>query len=314
MFSFLLGLLVLIGQTPATAQNEAPRSSAAGGWGYVGVYLGDMTADRARELGLSELTGAIVGKVEEGSPAARAGIKESDCILTFNGQIIRNRLQFFQMLMAATPGARVTLGINRWGTPLQVEVELGRRRPQLMEERQRLFSEAEALLVSAEERKREAEEFQARGDEKGATKLREEERAFRKLSEERRAYVEKELREGRIAEPAGLQALNLNLTLGAKRYNLGMTVLPLTPQLESFFNLSGGGVLVSEVRAGGAAEQAGIKAGDCLVSVNHQRVASPVEFNRLVDQALAGASPSDTVELVFSIVRDRNPQTARIRL
>jgi hypothetical protein len=37
--------------------------------GYVGAYLGDLNAERARDLGLKEIRGAVVGRVEESSPA-----------------------------------------------------------------------------------------------------------------------------------------------------------------------------------------------------------------------------------------------------
>src|SRR5262245_48594455 len=42
------------------------------GMAYLGVYLGDINEDRAKQLNLAEVRGVVVGKVEAGSPAAVA--------------------------------------------------------------------------------------------------------------------------------------------------------------------------------------------------------------------------------------------------
>jgi serine protease Do len=81
----------------------------------------------------------------------------------------------------------------------------------------------------------------------------------------------------------------------------------LTEQLAKFFNVARGGVLITEVRAGEPGERAGLKAGDCIVSIGGEAVTSAADLNRLVNQK----SPGD-LELV--IVRDRNEQTVRIKL
>src|SRR2546421_1300989 len=51
---------------------------------YLGVFLEEVTPDRMKELGLSEERGAIIMKVVEGSPAAKAGLKENDVVVSFN--------------------------------------------------------------------------------------------------------------------------------------------------------------------------------------------------------------------------------------
>src|SRR5262249_3045832 len=53
-----------------TPGNEITSVQVSSG-GYLGVYLGDVVnAERAKELGLKETRGAVVGRVEDGSPAA----------------------------------------------------------------------------------------------------------------------------------------------------------------------------------------------------------------------------------------------------
>ena len=53
---------------------------------YLGVFLDEVTPERVKELGLSEERGAIVMKVVEGGPADKAGLKENDVVVSFNGR------------------------------------------------------------------------------------------------------------------------------------------------------------------------------------------------------------------------------------
>jgi len=291
-------------QNPNPSGNIPARKSAGG---FLGVYLGDINEERAKELKLAEVRGAVVGNVEEGSPAAAAGLRENDVIVTFNDQRVYNPGQLYRFLTESTPGSKVVLGVSRNGALQNVGVTLGPRRAAQMDERDRLYAEADAMLASAEESAKRAEEAKQRGDEKEAARLLEESTAFRKNSEENRAAVDRELREGKIQlTPA--RRLNYNVT--AARYQLGVRVAALTEQLAKFFN-SGGGVLVNEVVAGEAAEKAGIKAGDCITAINGERVNAPSDLNRLVDRT--GKEEKEVGEITLTIVRDRAEQSLKVR-
>jgi len=317
----MLFVIAVIVPINALAQTGAPVSSQAtqnsnvqsvvsarkSGGGALGVYLGDINEERAKELRLVEARGALVGNVEDGSAAAAAGLRENDVILFFNGQPVYNPAQLHKMLAESAPASKVTLGISRGGVTQNVAVTLGQRRAAQLDEQQRLFGEANAYADSADERARQAEEAKQRGDEKEAARLLEESKAFRKASEENRAAVERELHEGKI-QISPSRRLTSNIT--AARYQLGVRIAELTGQLAKFFNASGG-VLVNEVRAGGVAESSGIKAGDCIVAVNGERVNTPSDLNRLVDRT--GKDERENSELMLTIVRDRSEQTIKVR-
>jgi S1-C subfamily serine protease len=291
-------------QSPNTSANVPARKSAGG---FLGVYLGDINEERAKELKLSEARGAVVGTVEEGSPAAAAGLRENDVIVTFNEQRVYNPSQLYRFLTDSNPGNKVLLGVSRAGTLQNVAVTLGPRRAAQMDERSRLYAEADAMLASAEESAKRAEEAKQRGDEKEANRLLEESRAFRSNSEENRAAVDRELREGKIQLPP---ARRLNYDVTAARYQLGVRVTSLTEQLAKFFNTSGG-VLVNEVVAGEAAERSGVKAGDCITAINGERVSAPSDLNRLVDRT--GKEEKEIGEITLTVVRDRTEQTIKVR-
>lgn len=306
-------LVGFCGSAVAADPAPAPQRRMVSQWGYLGVYLGDVTPDRAKGLGLEAPTGALVGKVEPGSPAEKAGIREDDCLLALDGEPISNRLAFFQRVMDVTPGTRVRIDLQRAGTRQLVEVEVGGRRPQGDDPLRALFNEAEAMLVSAEDYQREANELAAKGDLAGAQRARDLETAFREMSAQRRADVEKDLR-GILDSPLpspGKRGSSQTL-LGTRRYQLGLTVVPLTEQLARFFHCSEGGVLVSEVRPGGAAEQAGIRAGDCLTRLGEDPVPNPLQLSKLLDQLLGSGGAALTFRV--TVVRNRLVQSHEVTL
>lgn len=128
---------------------------------------------------------------------------------------------------------------------------------------------------------------------------------FRQLAEESRAYIEGEIRDGKIAEcqPSRRPGYNLN----ANRYQIGVSVAPLTPQLAVFFNVAQDGMLITEVIAREIGERAGLKAGDCIVTVDGKTVKSTSDIDRLLNQESSG-------ELELVIVRDRRERTIKIKL
>src|SRR5215469_14296349 len=56
--------------------------------GWLGVQIQPVTPDIARSLGLPKVSGALVAKVGAGSPAAVAGFRQGDIILSINGREI----------------------------------------------------------------------------------------------------------------------------------------------------------------------------------------------------------------------------------
>jgi serine protease Do len=103
--------------------------------------------------------------------------------------------------------------------------------------------------------------------------------------------------------------LNLNFGFfGGPR--LGVSVAELTPQLAGYFGVKDGkGVLVTEVSAGGAAEKAGLKAGDCIIRVASTAIESAEDIHR----ALSNKSDQSR-DVTLTIVRDRKEQTLQAHI
>jgi serine protease Do len=120
------------------ASNERPRPPKPpqpphvmmfqGGGAYLGVDIDDVTADRLAALKLKEERGVEVTMVDQDAPAAKAGIKPHDVILSFNGARVEGVEQLRRMIRETPPGRNVALGLSRGGQPVNVNVQLADRR------------------------------------------------------------------------------------------------------------------------------------------------------------------------------------------
>ena len=95
--------------------------------GWLGIEISEISADRAKELKLSADRGVEVVGIEPDSPASKAGLREHDAIVTFDGQAVEGRVQFRRLVRETPPGRTVSLGISREGNVQTVKVEIGDR-------------------------------------------------------------------------------------------------------------------------------------------------------------------------------------------
>lgn len=85
------------------------------GGSYLGVNLAEIDADRARDLKLKEPAGVEITRVEEGSPADKAGLKPNDVVLEYNGQPVEGMEQFGRLVRETPPGREAKLLVSRNG-------------------------------------------------------------------------------------------------------------------------------------------------------------------------------------------------------
>jgi serine protease Do len=91
---------------------------------------------------------------------------------------------------------------------------------------------------------------------------------------------------------------------GAPR--LGVSVLPMTDDLRDYFGVNhGSGVLISSVAKGSAAERAGLRAGDVVLTVDGQPVSRAGDISR----ALAAKDGNAPRTIQVEIVRNHSQQT-----
>jgi serine protease Do len=94
------------------------------GQARLGVGIADVDATKAQELKLSGEYGALVNRVEEDSPAAKAGIEKNDVIVEFAGEKVRSAAQLQRLVRETPPGRNVTLVVSRAGQTRTVSLKL----------------------------------------------------------------------------------------------------------------------------------------------------------------------------------------------
>jgi len=115
---------------PGTNENSGAHVTffpSEGGGAYLGVDVQDVTTDMVGRLKLRDERGAEVEMVDQDAPAGKAGLKEHDVIVSFNGEAVQSVESLHRMLRETPAGRSVTLGISRDGQPLSVNVKLANR-------------------------------------------------------------------------------------------------------------------------------------------------------------------------------------------
>lgn len=134
-----MALALVMGMSPVTgvaqAQQRAHSANKRGGEvsrGYLGVGVLELTDDRVKALHLKDDHGVEVNRIDENSPAARAGIKPNDVILEVNGKPIEDILHFQISIAETAPGTKVGLALWRNGARQTVSAILDPRPPNFM--------------------------------------------------------------------------------------------------------------------------------------------------------------------------------------
>lgn len=91
----------------------------------LGVQLRSVLAVDAELYGLPEVRGGFVSAVQPGGPAAEAGMRAGDVVLTLEGQPVRDGTDLIARLAELRPSQEVALGIVRDRTPQTLQVRLG---------------------------------------------------------------------------------------------------------------------------------------------------------------------------------------------
>lgn len=248
---------------PAAAPAPAPRVAQTwtaegfpGSGSYLGVDIAEITAERQAALKLSEERGVEIVTVDQDAPAGKAGLKEHDVILEFNGSRVEGEEQLRRFIRETPPGRAVKLGISRDGQPMQVSVTLGDRR--------------------------------------------------KAMKQNKFVFVNPKIPP--MPPMPDIDMPSFDYVIRTSYVSAGMMVDNLTPQLGEFFGVKGGeGVLVRSVEKGGAAEAAGIKAGDVIVKADTEKIGDRSDWRQAIRNRKGGKLP-------LTIVRDKREQVLTITL
>lgn len=191
--------------------------------GQLGITIQSQWSDAlAREFGVDH--GAIISDVTKGSPAEKAGLKQGDVIVEYNGKPLNEGNDLPRLVAATKPGTKVDLKVVRDKKEKMLSVEVGT------------------------------------------------------------------MKDTEIAETPGDEE-NSNV-------ELGISVMNLDSQMAQELDLdSDQGVVISRVKVGSAAEEAGLQKGDVVLEINRKPVKDVSDYK----SATSKVRPGDS--LLFLIYR-----------
>jgi serine protease Do len=92
--------------------------------GWLGVQIQEVTPAIASSLGLKDQGGALVAAVTANSPAAKAGVKQGDVILSFNGTPVKELRDLPRAVAATAPNSDASLTVWRGGQTTELRASL----------------------------------------------------------------------------------------------------------------------------------------------------------------------------------------------
>jgi len=218
--------------------------------------------------------GVLVDEVFADSPGEKAGLKDGDVIVRFDGQEVKQYENLFNRLIRKKAGNTVAVKVKRGEETLDLKIKLERRGDYYSPERER-------------ERQRRERERENNPDEPEGSE--ESKPAPAPGPRPKRPEMEK--------EDEGKKAPEAEPAEPAKRGFLGVAITPADD-----------GIRITEVIAGTGAQQAGLRVGDLITKIDGKAVATAPDLIAAIGSRAAGAKVS------FDIRRDGKTQTVEVTL
>jgi serine protease Do len=93
--------------------------------GRLGISIQDVNSDLAEAFGMDKPAGAVVGSVETGSPADKAGIEPGDVVVKFEGTPINRSGELPPLVSEVAPGSKAVVTVLRQGKTKDITVTVG---------------------------------------------------------------------------------------------------------------------------------------------------------------------------------------------
>jgi serine protease Do len=98
--------------------------------GYLGVGIQEVSDSEAEQFDLPT-GGVIIGNVEPGTPAEKAGLKKMDLIVAINGKTVKTALKLRNIIAGHSPGDTIRLTIYREGEKKEISATIAEAKDSL---------------------------------------------------------------------------------------------------------------------------------------------------------------------------------------
>jgi S1-C subfamily serine protease len=273
------GLISLSG-FPAILAAQSPPSVPEPPAGWLGVTISDNALVDENFNAFFEAY-PVVSRVDQRSPAAKAGVKRGDVLLSFNSHDMRGGA--VQMKNWLKPGAPFTLQLRRNDVLREVRGIVGKR-PEGWEE---------VAIVTVTPR----QEIESRVGTIGGVPLKPSRVTMRR----------------QMPSPEPLpQVLTPAMGYGGGVYPFaGAEFTALNDDLCEALGVKPEGVFVTNVMDGSAARAAGLRGGDIILKADGMKINTPFDLVGAIRNADMRSTTSHSIEL--QILRKHKPQTLTLR-
>lgn len=131
--------------------------------GWLGVTIQGLDENTAKALGLAEARGALIAEAIPGEPAAKAGIRSGDVVVSINGQAVEDPASLLRVVAQQPPGDKVQVQVIRQGKKRSFTVTLGARDPERLAQREAPMTEEQKAALGISLRPLDEREARALG-------------------------------------------------------------------------------------------------------------------------------------------------------
>ncbi|MCH9031883.1 MAG: PDZ domain-containing protein [candidate division Zixibacteria bacterium] len=261
---------------------------------WLGVSIDKLDDDVAGRLGIEGTHGIEVDRVVDDSPADKAGVRDGDVILKFNGDKVFTVNQLIEMVRSQSPGDDFSILINRDGDEKTLSGELTQTQIRAPRAPRADFRRDRA------DYKRELNDFRKKARKERTRKHYRADK--RKHSKER----------GNWRSFAGLGDSESNLGNSYSLFSsvyIGVKLQKVSGQLAEYFGLDDrDGALITEVMEDTPAEKAGLKAGDVITSAGGDEVESVGDIQEIISEQDEG----ETVDI--TVIRNKSERIFQVEV
>lgn len=93
--------------------------------GRLGILMQQLTPELAKSFNLKEAKGALIAQIEKDGPADKAGLRDGDIVIEYNGKPIADIRELSQAVASTKPGAKVKVKAMREGKSVSLVIVVG---------------------------------------------------------------------------------------------------------------------------------------------------------------------------------------------